>query len=72
MALHFVYGWPLHMMPYYFLVGGVLGTWLYLRTHSLLTTLLLHGLGNLFAPVLLDLIVLEHHELLRKLIWPAQ
>jgi membrane protease YdiL (CAAX protease family) len=70
-ALHFIYGWPLPMMPYYFLIGGVLGTWVYLRTHSLITTIMLHGLGNLFAPVLTDLIVLEHHELVRQLLWPA-
>jgi membrane protease YdiL (CAAX protease family) len=68
-TLHYIYGWGAHLIPGYFLFWGVLMTWIYLHTHSVVTTMLLHGLCNLFAPILLDLIVLEHRDLLMKWIW---
>jgi membrane protease YdiL (CAAX protease family) len=70
-ALHFIYGWGAYTIPFYFLFWGVLVTWIYLQTHSVVTTILLHALCNLFAPVLLDLLLLEHRDLVMKWIWRA-
>ncbi len=65
-ALHYLYGWgPIHV-PYYLLFWGAFMTWVYLRTHSLATTILLHAGFNFVGPVLSDLVLLEYGDVIRQ------
>ncbi len=67
-VLHFYYGWSAWLIPYYFGFWGVLVTWMFLQSRSLLPTLWLHGLGNLLAPILSDLLLISHPDFIPKLL----
>jgi hypothetical protein len=65
-SLHFIYGHPLVLFQYYFLYGGALLAWIFLKSRSVLTTVLLHAIGNL--AVLLDLVLLFHGDAVVRLL----
>ena len=65
-SLHFIYGHPLVLFQYYFLYGGALLAWIFLKSRSLLTTVLLHAICNL--AVLLDLVLLYQGDAVVRLL----
>jgi membrane protease YdiL (CAAX protease family) len=68
MGLHLAYGWPLATAPFYLLFWGAFMTWVYLRTYSLVTVVVLHGLWNLLSPILTDLVLLHDRNILTRLL----
>ena len=67
-SLHFIYGYPIVLFQYYFLFAGALWTWIFLKSRSLLTTVLLHAIGNLAVPVALDLVLLYQGDAVVRLL----
>jgi membrane protease YdiL (CAAX protease family) len=67
MLLHLAYGWDAWRMPYYF-VTGVLFTWMFARSGSLVPSFVLHAVGNLIAPVLMDYLLGKDPGLFRRLV----
>lgn len=65
-ALHFYYGWPAWMIPYYFIWWGICVTWFYSNSQSLITTMLLHGFLNFIGPLLADVVILTQRDWLKQ------
>src|SRR5262249_27366303 len=65
-SLHFIYGHPLVRAPWFFFYGGVLLAWIFLKSRSVLTTVLLHAICNLV--VALDLVLLFHGDAVLRLL----
>jgi membrane protease YdiL (CAAX protease family) len=68
MLLHLIYGHPIVSAPWYFLYAGALFAWIFLKSRSLLTTVVLHALWNLAVPVALDLVLLYQGDVVVRLL----
>jgi membrane protease YdiL (CAAX protease family) len=68
MLLHLVYGQPPALAPVYFLFTGALLGWIFLKSRSLLTTLLLRALWNLACPVAIDLVLLYQNDAVAQML----
>ena len=70
-GMHLAGGHPPARAPLYFLLTGALFAWAYLKSRSLVTTVLLHAAANLAVPVGTDLALLYHRDAIGRLLDPG-
>ena len=67
-SLHFIYGYPIVLAQWYFLSSGAPFAWIFLKSRSVLTTVLFHAIWNLTGLVALDLVLLYQSDAVVRLL----